>query len=81
MVVGVGDLAVVRIVLGELRRRRVRPMRLVEVQEQEHALRSLLIEPPLGHRLGLGAVALDPLDATVGQRPAASRCRRTRTPD
>ena len=57
-----------RSVLGELCRRRVGRVRIVQVQEQEHARRALLVEPRFGDRFDVRAVALDRGCGAIGLR-------------
>ncbi len=66
--VAVGDLAVVWRVLREALGRRVRFVRLVEVQKQKRARRALRIEPVLGHFFRFAAIALDLPDAQFRRR-------------
>ena len=75
--VGICDLAVVRRVLGEPLRGRVRRVRLVEMQEQEGARRSIRGQPALRDLLGLGAVSRSAAGACHAEaRSRASERRR-----
>ena len=66
--VGIGDLAVVRRVCGEALRRRVRLVRLVEMEEEKRARGAGGCEPLLGNRFRRAAVALHLTDARVERR-------------
>ena len=56
--VGIRDLAVVRIVLRETLGRRIRLVRLVEMQKEKKRFRTLTVEPFLGRGERLRSIAL-----------------------
>ncbi len=64
--VRVRDFAVVRRIFLEPLRRRVRLVRLVQMEKQEELRRGLAVQPPFGDCFRLAAVALQAADARFG---------------